>query len=92
MNFLVVCYDIADRRRRYRVARLLEGFGDRVQKSVFECRLDRERESSLRRELNALIKPAEDKLRFYCLCGKDRALVLAFDRKGIVRPVAQWLL
>jgi len=35
----VVAYDVADDAEREKVAKILQGFGDRVQKSVFECRL-----------------------------------------------------
>ena len=35
----VVAYDVADDGEREKVAKILQGFGDRVQKSVFECRL-----------------------------------------------------
>ena len=42
---VIVCYDVntedrAGRRRLRRVARACEGMGQRVQKSVFECRID----------------------------------------------------
>ncbi len=33
----LVCYDITDDRERRRIGKLLEGFGVRVQRSVFEC-------------------------------------------------------
>jgi CRISPR-associated protein Cas2 len=36
----LVCYDIADDKRLARVAKLMKGFGDRVQKSVFECQFN----------------------------------------------------
>ena len=86
---LLVCYDIADTRRRNRVARLLEGYGQRVQKSVFECHLDPRREATMRRELAALIDRQCDKLSFYGLCEKDRALALAWGSLGI--STCQWL-
>ena len=35
----LVAYDISDNRERYQVDKLLQGFGFRRQKSVFECRL-----------------------------------------------------
>ena len=35
----LIVYDVEDDRARGRVATLLEGYGRRVQKSVFECRL-----------------------------------------------------
>ena len=37
---LVVAYDISDNRRRNRLYKLLHGFGDPLQKSVFLCWLD----------------------------------------------------
>jgi len=36
-----VVYDISSDRERARVDKVLRGFGFRVQKSVFECRLDK---------------------------------------------------
>ena len=38
--FYLVCYDIVSDRRRNKVSKLLEAYGLRVQKSVFECVLD----------------------------------------------------
>lgn len=35
----VVAYDVSDDAEREKVAKILQGFGSRVQKSVFECRL-----------------------------------------------------
>lgn len=35
----MITYDISDDRIRYRVAKILENHGSRVQYSVFECRL-----------------------------------------------------
>jgi CRISPR-associated protein Cas2 len=36
----VVVYDVEDDRARVRIAKVMERFGVRVQKSVFECRLE----------------------------------------------------
>lgn len=73
MSFLViVCYDVTTetregRRRLRRVARICEGVGQRVQKSVFECRIDEAHFEELERRLLAEIKPDEDCLRLYRL-------------------------
>jgi CRISPR-associated protein Cas2 len=37
----LACYDVTDDAERERVCGVLEGYGLRVQKSVFECRLTR---------------------------------------------------
>ncbi|MDD7389509.1 MAG: CRISPR-associated endonuclease Cas2 [Lachnospiraceae bacterium] len=36
----VVSYDITEDKRRNKIAKLLEGYGRRVQYSVFECRIN----------------------------------------------------
>jgi len=67
---LIVCYDVntetrEGRRRLRRVAKLCESVGQRVQKSVFECQVDRAQFETLERDLVAEIKATEDNLRFY---------------------------
>ena len=69
---VIVCYDVntetrEGRRRLRRVARLCESVGQRVQKSVFECQVDRARFEALERAPPAEIYTAEDNLRFYRL-------------------------
>jgi len=49
-----VVYDITCDRERARVDKILKGFGFRVQKSVFECRLDRRGKEELIQKLEAL--------------------------------------
>jgi CRISPR-associated protein Cas2 len=67
---IIVTYDVttetaAGRRRLRRVAKACEAVGQRVQKSVFECRVDEMQYEALERTLLAEIEPAEDNLRFY---------------------------
>ncbi|RLC91992.1 MAG: CRISPR-associated endonuclease Cas2 [Chloroflexi bacterium] len=66
--FIVVCYDIPDDRRRTRVGKTLEGFGYRVQKSVFECEVDVDLYQRMRDQVGAVIDPQEDGVRYYSLC------------------------
>lgn len=74
MLLYVVTYDIPCDRRRKRVADLLEGYGQRVQYSVFECVLSSQKYDELRRRLKQRIK-AEDNVRFYPLSGHTLAQV-----------------
>lgn len=69
---VIVCYDVntetkAGRRRLRRVAKVCEGTGQRVQKSVFECKVDLMQLEELERRLLAEIDLAEDCLRLYRL-------------------------
>lgn len=67
-----VCYDIADDRRRRKMAKLLEGYGVRVQHSVFEARLDHEKLLSLRKKIERRIDPELDSVRIYRICARCR--------------------
>lgn len=66
----VIAYDIEDDRGRARIATVLERYGMRVQKSVFECRLEpKDRERLLRvleRELTRI--GGAGNIRIYRLC------------------------
>ncbi len=67
--FYSICYDISDsHRRRFKIAKLLKDFGDRVQYSVFEANLEREELDRLKRMAMSILDPEEDLLRIYPLC------------------------
>ncbi len=52
----LVSYDITEPRRLKRVAKLLNRYGLRVQKSVYECDIDERRYAELRRKLEGLLE------------------------------------
>ncbi|MBF2073380.1 MAG: CRISPR-associated endonuclease Cas2 [Synechococcales cyanobacterium C42_A2020_086] len=62
---ILVVYDIPDNRRRAKLATFLEGYGRRVQKSVFECFLPLAEMKTLQQKVQRRIKPEEDNVRFY---------------------------
>jgi CRISPR-associated protein Cas2 len=69
---ILVCYDVEtvtkDGARRLRkAARACVDFGQRVQKSLFECSVDEAQLEALRRRLLAVIDTAKDRLRIYRL-------------------------
>lgn len=64
----VICYDISSADRRRRVSECLDGYGDRIQKSVFEAVLDAALFNSCLSELAKLIDPTEDSIAAYALC------------------------
>ncbi len=83
---LVVSYDIVDDRRRNRVARLLKGYLQRVQKSVFEGELLPAREQRLLDLLSLVIDPEEDSIRVYSLCARCREGVRVIGQGRPVEP------
>lgn len=67
--FYLVCFDIVDDRTRSRAAKVLKEYGERVQKSVFECALlTEEKFLKLKNRLEDLIDNAEDTVRYYAVC------------------------
>ncbi|GIW43961.1 MAG: CRISPR-associated endoribonuclease Cas2 [Candidatus Binatia bacterium] len=54
-HLYIVCYDIRDPRRWRRVFRKLCGYGEWLQLSVFQCRLNRVRRAELSAALDSLI-------------------------------------
>lgn len=67
--FYLVCFDISDDRDRRKVVKVIRAFGQRVQKSVFECPgLTESQFLRLRNNLEDLIDNISDTVRFYRLC------------------------
>ncbi len=69
---ILVTYDVttetaAGRRRLRRVAKVCQGFGQRVQKSVFECTVSPLQLERLKQKLRKAMDEKEDSLRIYYL-------------------------
>jgi len=67
--FIVISYDISEDKRRTKIHKILKSYGQWMQFSLFECELNDAQYSKLRSRLSKLIKPNEDSIRFYFLCG-----------------------
>lgn len=67
----LICYDIVDNRRRSEIAHLLEGYGSRVQESLFEVYTDIPGMRRLSHKMETIMNPLTDTVRVYSLCGKD---------------------
>ncbi|MBF0311271.1 MAG: CRISPR-associated endonuclease Cas2 [Magnetococcales bacterium] len=70
--YILVAYDVstterAGQRRLRRVAKICLDYGQRVQNSVFECKVDPAQLTILKKSLLTIIDPAQDSLRFYNL-------------------------
>ncbi len=66
--FVVVSYDVVDDRKRTRISKALKNYGERVQKSVFECRIDDQQFIRMKKALESIMDMNEDSVRFYFLC------------------------
>ena len=73
MQHLVVVYDIVNDKRRRIVGEVLEGFGKRVNRSVFEIMVKNAKtRTKLQKALKAEIDPKVDSVRMYTLCANCR--------------------
>ena len=66
-HLVIVAYDVSNGRRRDRLAKTLLGFGERTQKSVFECRVSDGERGRMVAAVGALLGP-RDRVRYYEVC------------------------
>jgi len=59
-HLYLVAYDISDPKRWRRVFRLMEGFGDWLQLSIFQCRLSPQKHAELIALLDGIIHHNDD--------------------------------
>ena len=71
----IICYDVASPRRWRQLFKTMHGFGEWVQLSVFQCRLDRRRYVEMEAAIKTLI-----------LHGKDHVLILDLGPADQVKP------
>lgn len=73
----VVAYDISDDRRRLRLFKTLKRYGMAVQESIFECHLTTDQFIRMRIDVEKVIDPQVDQVRYYDLCVKCSARIQA---------------
>jgi CRISPR-associated protein Cas2 len=87
----LVTYDVATakpagRARLRRIAKACLDYGQRVQNSVFECKVDHAQYVKLKSRLFDLMDPAEDSIRFYNLGNNWQGRVEHFGQKEPYDP------
>ena len=73
---VIVVYDIPDNKRRTKLSNLLEGYGRRVQFSVFECFLNLNQMQELYDKVSKRVLSDEDNVRFYWISEKAMPKIL----------------
>lgn len=67
MNYLIA-YDIKDDKKRKKVSDILEGYGYRVNYSVFECKTNKTKLKNLTNQIKKYLNTKQDSVRFYHIC------------------------
>lgn len=78
--------DAAGRKRLRQIAKKCVDYGQRVQKSVFECLLDAGQCRRLQAQLLSIMDPEKDSLRFYYLGKQYEKKVEHFGAKSTYLP------
>jgi len=69
MIHAVIVYDITDDKRRRLLSDLLEGWGKRVNRSVFECLIETPAKlDKLKKGIEQIVNRKHDSVRIYRLC------------------------
>ena len=85
---VIVTYDVstetaAGRRRLRKVAQICTSYGQRAQKSVFECSVGQRGLALMRGKLLETIEPQADSLRLYFINDEDRARIEQYGQSGL---------
>lgn len=69
MSLYIISYDITENKIRNKISKILEGYGKRIQYSVFECEISIKLFENLYEQLlKQAIDPKTDSIRIYHLC------------------------
>jgi CRISPR-associated protein Cas2 len=88
----IVCYDIADDRRREHMARALLDYGSRIQESVFAAHLDEELFGRMVGRVEKILDPALDRVHVLRLCKTCEDSLIAMGLAGVKRDADYWVL
>lgn len=81
-NCYIVCYDIRCPKRWRKAYKLIEGYGERVQYSIFRCWLNQRIREKLRWELEKILAQ-EDSILFIRLSNRCLEDIPKYNRPGI---------
>ncbi len=92
---ILVTYDVTTdtaegRRRLRRVAKVCQAFGQRVQKSVFECTLSTAQLERFKQRLQKAMDEKEDSLRIYHLPEPRKTCVEVLGRGWCTTSMSRW--
>jgi CRISPR-associated protein Cas2 len=89
---VVVVYDIPDDKRRLKLSNFLEGYGQRIQLSVFECFLSLDEMRQLFDKVKKQVKSSEDNVRFYWISQEAVSRVLTIGGQSPTPPPKYYLI
>ena len=83
LSVYLVCYDIRDPKRLRRVFKVMRGFGDHLQLSVFRCELSETNKVRMLMALQPVLKKDEDQVLVFRLGPLDGTYTVQVDYIGV---------
>ena len=77
---VLIIYDIVDNKRRNKLAKHLQGYGERIQKSAFEAKLTKKKYDKLVKEVPRYCTE-EDSIRIYKIIGKSQVMAWGISKE-----------
>lgn len=65
---VMISYDVVEDKKRLKLMKFLKDYGERVQKSVFECNLTSRIYEEVKSGVEEIINKRKDRVRYYRIC------------------------
>lgn len=86
-TFYILSYDIRDPKRLRKIAKIMTGYGTRVQKSVFEALLTQDLLQKVIQKCQGIINSEQDTIRIYNLCMECREKVQILGNGKVLEEI-----
>jgi len=81
----MICYDISDPKRLRKTAKIIEGFGIRVQYSFFQCEMPMDKLEKMKSKVLEIIDTDYDNFFVYPLCEDCSRKSIVFGNKDVIK-------
>lgn len=85
--FVLVIYDIVSQKRRTKLAKFLQGYGFRVQKSAFEAIITKKKYEELCVKITKYLNKDEDSVKIYKIIGKGSVVTYGLSTEVELQDV-----
>ena len=83
---MIVAYDISNPKRLRRVAKIMQDYGKRVQKSIFEVSLTPPVFKKMKFQIDTTINHTEDGVKYFPLCAKCSETIEIIGKGVFIDP------
>ena len=88
----VLTYDVSEDNVRSKVAATLAAYGDRIQKSVFDCTLDDKELAAVVARVEQIIDADHDAFHAFLVCGSCQTAIVTIGQAHSPEPTLCWII